>query len=64
MFKTLFVIALSLLTFITANLGMDYINFGHGLHPAIAFPVSTVAVILAVTVHKWAYIGRAPYKAK
>lgn len=27
------------------NLGMDYINFGYGMHPLIAFPVATVLLV-------------------
>jgi hypothetical protein len=28
--------------FLLGNLGMDWINFGHGLHPAVAFPIATL----------------------
>jgi hypothetical protein len=37
--KIILTILLCLITFICFNLGMDYINFGYGLHPAIAFTV-------------------------
>lgn len=47
--RYLFAIAAALfaaLTFVLFNMGMDYINFDHGLHPLIAFPSALVTVLL------------------
>lgn len=41
-------IAISIITsFISFNLGMDWINFGYGLHPVIAFPIATITFLFA-----------------
>jgi hypothetical protein len=43
--RTITIVCLILISFLTFNLGMDWITFGHGLHPAIAMPISTAAFI-------------------
>lgn len=45
MLRTLTIACLIIIAFITFNMGMDWINIGHGLHPAIAFPITTVTFI-------------------
>lgn len=40
--------ALTLLAFILANLGMDWIEFGQGLNPYIAFPISAIIITFVV----------------
>lgn len=64
MIRTILTILLASIVFITFNLGMDYVNLGYGLHPAIAFPIATLAAIAALTVHHWVEINDRPYKAK
>jgi uncharacterized membrane protein (DUF485 family) len=44
--KHLVLIGLMFAAFVSFNLGMDWINFGHGLHPAIAFPIATLAIVM------------------
>ncbi len=43
--------ALGIISYISFNLGFDWINFGYGLHPAIAFPICTLSALGAVIVH-------------
>lgn len=47
------IIACSIITaFITFNLGMDWINFGHGLHPVIALPIAAASFIGVCFINK------------
>lgn len=45
--RNLVCIFLGLIAYVFFNLGMDWLNLdiGHGIHPAIAFPIATLAVI-------------------
>lgn len=44
--KFVVVMALFLLGCLTFNLGMDYINFGYGLTPYIALPISLLCIVI------------------
>lgn len=37
-----------LLTFVNLNMGMDYITFDKGMHPAIAFPLGVLALLCGI----------------
>lgn len=45
-------VVLSLIAFITFNLGMDWTNFGHGLHPVIALPIAAASFIGVCFINK------------
>lgn len=47
MFKAILIAINALTAFISFNLGMDWINFGYGLNPVIAFPVALLAFLAA-----------------
>lgn len=51
MIRSLLTVALLVLAYVMSNLGMDYINFNYGLHPAIAFPISCLSLFAALAVH-------------
>ena len=52
MIHLLTTVVLSLIAFITFNLGMDWINFGHGLHPVIALPIAAASFIGVCFINK------------
>jgi hypothetical protein len=41
----------AILAFVLYNLGMDWINFGYGIHPALAFPTAALVIFLALLWH-------------
>lgn len=43
--RNLTCIFLGIIACVFFNLGMDYLNFDHGLHPAIAFPITILAIV-------------------
>ena len=44
-----------------ASMGMDYIEIGHGLHPAIAFPAATLLICtIAVMIALYTSIDNEP----
>lgn len=45
-------VVLSLIAFITFNLGIDWINFDHGLHPVIALPIAAASFIGVCFINK------------
>jgi hypothetical protein len=42
--KSITLIALILIAIVFFNLGMDWFNFGTGIHPMLAFPICLLAV--------------------
>ena len=44
---TFIAILATISAFVYFNLGMDYINIGHGLHPMLSLPVATVMFLIA-----------------
>lgn len=60
------IIAFSIITaFISFNLGMDWLYFGYGLHPVIAFPIATITFVIACGVgHYFDHLGEWAKQAK
>ncbi len=50
--------------FIAFNLGMDYINFGYGLHPAIAFPICFAILGLVYAIMRMLSVDYTRWDAK
>jgi hypothetical protein len=46
-------VMLILSAYVSFNLGMDWINFGYGIHPIIAFPCMIVLAVAALASHCW-----------
>lgn len=51
MIKNLITISLVLLAVCAFNLGMDWINFSHGLNPWAAFPLTILLCVFAVVTY-------------
>lgn len=51
MLKLAFYTVIMICAFITFNLGMDHINFGTGLNPWIAFPITFLMVCLGLCIY-------------
>lgn len=45
MLRILFTVILSMSFVIFIQLGADWMNLGHGLHPAVAFPLATMCLV-------------------
>jgi hypothetical protein len=50
MSRLVLVIVLSLISFISSNLGVEWLTIGHGLHPIAAFSIAIGAFIATVIV--------------
>jgi len=53
LFRFVAFLCVCIIGFITFNLGMDWINLDHGLHPVIAFPIATICCFVAVILFHW-----------
>lgn len=49
------IVCACLLAFVLCNWGMDWINVGFGLHPAIAFPMAMLSLLAAYLIHRSSY---------
>ncbi len=45
-YHSIIVICIGIIGFGSFNLSMDYINFSHGLHPIIGFPVTFICIFI------------------
>lgn len=46
MLRIVLTVLLTVICIVSANLGFSWIQEGHGLHPAIAFPIATICMML------------------
>lgn len=62
MINFVFCISTGILAFILFNLGMDHINFGHGINPWISLPLAIVCALISLVFYITIVMKHSPHK--